>query len=295
MVSQENQLMKPFLLALLLIMPALLFAQGKPAYQLFDRQGTPVEYHHMVQQALANQVVLFGELHNNPIAHWLQLELTTDLHQAIPDHLVLGAEMFESDNQLILTEYVSGIVLQNNFLAEAKLWNNYQTDYQPLVEFAKDNNLPFIASNIPRRYAALVSRKGFEALEQLSFTAKAYVAPLPIAYDPTLPGYQAMMQMEDMPAHMSQNLPKAQAIKDATMAHFILMNLNPDGIFLHFHGAYHSNNDQGIVWYLNQEDKNLSVLTISTVEQEQVQILEPDHVDKADIIIVVPSTMTKTY
>lgn len=287
--------MKKLLVMLLTILPAVLFAQDKPAYQLFDRQGNRVEYSHMVEQALQSKVVLFGELHNNPIAHWLQLELTKDLHQAASDYLVLGAEMLEADNQLILSEYVSGVIPENNFLAEARLWNNHQTDYQPLVDFAKANNLPFIATNIPRRYAALVNRQGFEALEQLLPEAKGYIAPLPIAYDSSLPGYKAMMQMEGMPAHVSQNLPKAQAIKDATMAHFILMNLNPEGIFLHFHGAYHSNNDEGIVWYLNQKDEDLTILTISTVEQEQLQNLDPDHAGLADIIIVTPSTMTKTY
>ena len=47
-------------------------------------------------------MVLFGELHNNPISHWLQLELTEDLHAARGADLVLGAEMFEADNQLLL-------------------------------------------------------------------------------------------------------------------------------------------------------------------------------------------------
>ncbi|MFO7977395.1 MAG: ChaN family lipoprotein [Bacteroidales bacterium] len=287
--------MKNLLVMLLTILPAVCFAQDKPAYQLFDRQGNRVEYSQMVQQSLQSKVVLFGELHNNPIVHWLQLELTKDIYQAAPDYLALGAEMLEADNQLILSEYVSGVIPENNFLAEARLWNNHQTDYQPLVDFAKANNLPFIATNIPRRYAALVNRQGFEALEQLSPEARSYIAPLPIAYDSSLPGYKAMMQMEGMPAHVSQNLPKAQAVKDATMAHFILMNLNPEGIFLHFHGAYHSNNDEGIVWYLHQKDKELTILTISTVEQEQVETLEPDHAGLADIIIVTPSTMTKTY
>lgn len=287
--------MKSFLVILLGIMPLLLPAQNKPAYQLFDRQGAPLEYNHLMEQAIENKVVLFGELHNNPIAHWLQIELTNDLYQAVSNQLVLGAEMFEADNQLLLNEYLSGMILQKNFEAEARLWNNYETDYQPLVVFAKDNNLPFIATNIPRRYAALVNREGFEGLEQLSPTAKEYIAPLPIAYDPSLPGYQAMMQMEGMPAHISANLPKAQAIKDATMAHFILLNMNADGIFLHFHGAYHSNNDEGIVWYLKQKEKDLPVLTITTVEQQQVHTLDPEHIGLADIIIAVPSTMTKTY
>jgi uncharacterized iron-regulated protein len=29
-----------------------------------------------------------------------------------------------------------------------QLWSNYQTDYRPLVDFAKENNLRFIATNI---------------------------------------------------------------------------------------------------------------------------------------------------
>lgn len=287
--------MKTFLFLVLALLPSLLASQSKPAYQLFDRNGNPVEYPLLLEEALQNKVVLFGELHNNPIAHWLQLELTNDLHQVKPDQLVLGGEMFEADNQLILNEYISGIIPQKNFVADARLWNNYETDYQPLVEFARNNTLRFIATNIPRRYAALVNSQGLEALEQLSPEAKQYMAPLPITYDPTLPGYQAMMQMEGMPAHLSENLPKAQAIKDATMAHFILTNLNPEDIFLHFNGAYHSNNEEGIVWYLKQEDNDLQVLTISTVEQSQVKILDPAHAGLADIIIAVPATMTKTY
>ena len=51
-------------------------------------------------------MVLFGELHNNPIAHWLQYELTADLHTK--RQLILGAEMIEADNQDELDDYLSG-------------------------------------------------------------------------------------------------------------------------------------------------------------------------------------------
>lgn len=289
-----NKLILTFTGIFLLLLSAK--AQDKPAYQIFLRDGTPASYHKMLNKAPENHIVLFGELHNNPIAHWLQLELSKGLLNYYDSLLVLGGEMFEADDQLVIDEYFAGKILERHFKAEAKLWNNYDTDYRPLLELARENNLNFIATNIPRRYAAMVHRGGFEALETLSPQARKYVAPLPPPYDPELPGYKAMLEMTGMPAHGNENFPKAQAIKDATMAHFILKNLPDSGIFVHFNGAYHSNNDEGIQWYLKQyAEQPLFVMTISTVEQDNVDKLDEANHGLADFIIAVPSTMTKTY
>ena len=51
-------------------------------------------------------------------------------------------------------------IKEANFREEAKLWPNYNTDYAPILEFAKKNELDFIATNIPRRYASMVARNG---------------------------------------------------------------------------------------------------------------------------------------
>ncbi len=271
-------------------------AQDKQAYQIYTATGEPVTYGEMLTGALASEVVLFGELHNNPIAHWLQYEVGGDLFIEKDSLLVIGAEMFETDNQLLLDEYFDGIIRERDFTSEARLWNNYTTDYRPLLEFARENGVRYVATNIPRRYAALVNREGFQALDTLSPVAQQYIAPLPVPYDPDLPGYKAMLEMGDMPAHVSENLPKAQAIKDATMAHFILDNLEEGNIFLHLNGAYHSNNDEGINWYLRHYSASpLEIMTISTVEQESAESLQEENHGLADFIIVVPSTMTKTY
>jgi len=278
-----------------LVSTQVVFSQHLPAYQLFNKNGREVHFGYLLKKAADAQVVLFGEFHNNPISHWLQLELSRELADKKGQNLVLGAEMFEADNQLILNEYLSGLITERSFRAEAKLWRNYETDYRPLVELAKERNISFIATNIPRRYAAMVNQRGFEALEVLSKDARGYIAPLPIAYDPELPGYKAMLQMEGMPGHFGTNLPKAQAIKDATMAHFIFQNLMPEGLFIHFNGAYHSNNFEGIYWYLRRFNPELRILTISTVEQDSVTELDEGNKGIADFIIAVPKTMTKTH
>ncbi len=273
-----------------------IMAQEKTAFELFGRDGKTVKYGKLLKEARQADVVFFGELHNNPIAHWLQLELAHGLHQELAGRLVLGAEMFETDNQLLLDEYLADIINTKSFEEEARLWKNYKTDYKPLVEFAKSNGLPFIATNVPRRYANLVYRKGFEGLEGLSVEAKRYLPPLPVAYDASLPGYQKMVSM--MGGHggeSSENLPKAQAIKDATMAHFISRNWEKGKTFLHFNGSYHSDNDEGILWYLKSYRPEVNMLSITVVEQADVSELEEENKGTADFIIVVTERMAKTH
>ena len=284
--------MKLNLLLILLLFPCLaLLAQDKPAYTLFDSRGKKVSYDKMINRLKENDIVLFGEFHNNPIVHWLQLEVTRDLQSLRP--LVLGAEMFEQDNQEALNRYLDGSLSAKGLDTSARLWPNYKTDYAPLVNFARANRIPFAATNIPRRFASLVARGGFEALDTLSELQKTWMAPLPPAYDSTLPGYKNMMTM--MAGHASPNLPKAQAIKDATMAWFILKNYKPGSLFLHFNGAYHSQNYEGILWYLRQQQPGLKYATIHTVMQKDLKKLLDEHKGSADFIICVDEDMTTTY
>jgi len=94
--------------------------------------------------------------------------------------------------------------------------------------------------------------------------------------------------------HGGDNLPKSQAIKDATMAYFISQNLNPKGVFIHYNGSYHSKDYEGIYWYLKLIHPQLNILTIGCEEQENLSKLDNGY-SKADYIIVTPRNMTKTY
>ena len=273
-------------------------AQGKPAYQLFTKNGKEVKYSKMLDELKKAEVVLFGEQHNDPIAHWLQLEVAKDLHKAHQQQFSIGAEMFETDVQLVLNEYLSGKVAENNFEQESRPWPNYKTDYKPIVTFAKEAGIPFVATNVPRRYAAIVSKGSLKALDELTPEAKKYIVPLPIVVDMSLPGYKNMLSMFGGSTHgntKAENIVQAQALKDATMAHIILAEVAKGNKLLHLNGAYHSDNYEGISWYLHQKQPNVKVATITTVTQEELGKLSEEHRNKADFILVVPATMTKTY
>jgi len=265
--------------------------QSKPAYKIYNAKGKAVSYKKMIKKLEKSDIILFGENHNNAIAHWLQLEVTTDLHKT--RKLSLGAEMIEQDNQDELNDYLEGLIDQRAFDTLARLWPNHATDYAPLVNFAKENNLPFIATNIPRRYANLVYKKGFAALDTLSAEEKSWIAPLPITFDPSLPLYLHILEM--MGSHGTPELVMAQAIKDATMAHFINAQHNEGDLFLHYNGAFHSNRYEGILWYLMQSNPGREYTTLTTVDQANVNQLEKDNKGLADFIICVDENMTSTY
>ena len=266
-------------------------AQDKQPYQLYTKDGKKTTYKKLLNAAEETDVLFFGEHHDNSLIHWLQLELTKDL--AEERELVLGAEMIEADNQKQLDQYLRGEIDQKAFDTLARLWTNHKTDYKPLVDFAKENNIPFIATNIPRRYANKVYKGGFEALNTLTPEEKSWIAPLPIAYDANLPGYVKMMEM--MGGHGGDNLPKSQAMKDATMGYFIAQNMRPGALFIHYNGTYHSDNFEGINWYLKREKPGVKIVTIAAVSQKDISKLEKENQRLADFILVVDEDMTKTY
>ena len=266
-------------------------AQQKPAYILYNANGKKLSYNKMIDRLVQNDIVLIWEYHNNAISHWMELEITKDCKEK--RSLVLGAEMFEQDNQAALNLYLQGKLSAKGLDSMARLWNNYPTDYAPLVDFAKDNNIVFAATNIPRRYASMVSKTGFEALDTLSAITKTWIAPLPINFDASLPGYKNMVEM--MGGHGSSNMVKAQAIKDATMAYFILKYFVAGSLFIHYNGSYHSDNHDGIVWHLLQSKPDLKIATVTTVSQKDISKLLDENKNKADFIICVDEDMTTTY
>jgi uncharacterized iron-regulated protein len=265
----------------------------KPAYRLFDRHGEETRYGAMLDHLAASAIVLFGELHDNPVVHWLEFEVAKDLFARVGKRLVLGAEMFEADDQIIIDEYLSGVIGDASLTEEAKVWHNYETDYRPIVEFARDHGIPFIATNIPRRYASLVAVNGLRALEELSDEVKQWMAPLPISLDRTSPTYRRLLDVGKAHGIEGESFFAAQAIKDATMAYFILTNRSSEKVFLHLNGEFHSQTYSGIFWYLMQAQPDLAISTITSVEGETLDFLD-DYRNVADYTLVIPQSMTKT-
>lgn len=282
-----------FKITLALIISLNTFSQNDRAFVLYNSKGKKVSYKKLKKAIVQQEFVFFGEYHDNPIAHWLELEVMKELFSVHGNALQLGFEMFEQDQQMLLNEYLEGIISEKTFEDSCRLWPNYATDYKPLIMFAKQNKLFCVASNVPRRYASILFKKGRPAMDSLTETDKSYIAPLDFVIDTSLSQYSALKEMEQ---HMvGSHLMEAQALKDATMSHFILLNKKAGNVVLHFNGAYHSDYHQGIVWYIRKAKPEAKILTISTVTQENISKLDEENRDKADFIICIPESMTRTH
>lgn len=268
----------------------------KPAYRIFTKEGDATDYTAMLDAMYNADIILFGETHNCPIAHWMEYEVTKALYEKDSTGLVIGAEMFEADNQDLVDAYLKRVIDSDEFEEKARLWDNYWTDYYPLLFFAKDNGLEFIATNVPRHYAAFVKDKGLEALETLPEEEKRFIAPLPIEFTPDENSEEMFAMMKLMMGDKSEvksYYAEAQAVKDATMAWFISQNF--DRKFIHYNGNFHSDMDGGIVPYLEKYLPGKKILTVCSARQDEITALDEENLGRADFILCVPTDMTTTF
>jgi uncharacterized iron-regulated protein len=240
-------------------------------FRAFDGQGNPVKLAQIIDALQTADVVFLGEQHDDATAHGLQFDIFRQTFERYGKTrpVALSLEMFERDTQSVIDEYLQDLINESNFIAASRAWNNYKTDYRPLVEFAKQNKLPVVAANAPRRYVNLVARKGREALSQLSPTAKTYLAPLPYAQASKEYSNKFAALMGGMGAH-SPNILDSQSLWDATMADSVAktLNTNKNAFVVHLNGGFHTENRLGAVEHLLKYNPKtrVVVVTIKSVE-----------------------------
>jgi len=160
---------------------------GTPAFQVYTGSGEPASLGDVVAASDTVSVVFVGEVHSDPGAHALQDTLFAALavrHAAADSAassrpLALSLEMLERDVQPVVDEYLSGRISERHFVTASRMWDRYRSAYRPLVQRAKENGLPVLAANAPRRYVSRVASAGRESLDSLSAWARQWIAPLP--------------------------------------------------------------------------------------------------------------------
>jgi uncharacterized iron-regulated protein len=257
-------------------------------YRLFRGDGAKASWQELIAATKAADVTFLGEVHDDAVAHHLEYSILRDTQTP---GLALSLEMFETDVQYVLDEYLAGQINEEHLISDARAWNHYDTDYKPLIELARQRHLPVIAANPPRRYVNIVSRLGPQALESLGEPARRFLPPLP--YADASPAYaekflDIMKQSGDEPdagpeateEHEQggatehtlnpddlQRALQAQSLWDAGMAHSIATYLdnNPEGRVLHVSGSFHSEQHLGIPEHLERYRPGTSTLVIAMV------------------------------
>lgn len=260
----------------------------KTGYKIYDcRNNKEIKIEEIVSNLQPGSTLIFGEQHDDSIAHLLQLEIVKLLYSQFGENVTVTMEMFERDVQPILSEYLEGVISEKNFRKEARAWGNYD-DYKPIVEFAKEKKLPVVAANAPARYVNLVTRKGLPALNGLSkHVRKNFIAPLPVD---TLTGIYHDKFMEVMGGHSvpGMHLYHSQNFWDATMAYSInqAYKKNKKGVVYQLNGRFHSDYYSGLAYRLIHDYKQ-KVVTISSFYKDDISFVQwSDYVSLGDYIII---------
>lgn len=270
----SNQYMKHLLLFVFLA-PLFVLAQQDTitSYKIYAvTQQKEITIEELINDLQEQQVIFFGEEHNDSIAHVLELLLLQGLHKRKEKETILSLEMFQSDVQLVLDEYLKGLITETNFERDSRPWKNYR-DYRPMVEYARKNSIAIIAANAPSRYTNRVTRNGLQSLNDLPRAAKAFLAPLPID---TLAGAYAEKFSGLMGAHEGMGalkLYQSQNLWDATMAWHIAKCLKKGAgkkrVF-HVNGRFHSDEKLGTYQQLMQYKPKLRCANISAFSDASI-------------------------
>lgn len=242
----------------------------------------------MTKKLAAEDVVFFGEFHDQDVLHALEYEVLQELYAIHGDKLVLSLEMFEVDNQPVLNDYLAGKVSEEEFLRTSRPWPRYKADYRPLVEFAKEHKLPVIASNIPRFLASKLAKEG-----TLATVEDQYKPYLPIKtyapegkYKEKFTGFMTKGKSPmTLPQSKINQVFAAQCIKDDKMAESIYYYLqnNQGKVIYHVNGCFHSDGHLGTVEKLEALNPALKVGVITSkdmpVDKNYLQTYAKDKLD----------------
>lgn len=242
-------------------------------------------------------VLFFGEEHDDTTCHVLEALLLQKIAEKYSSKAALSMEMFETDCQNVLDEYLAGLIREKNFIIDARAWHNYK-DYRPMIEYAKTNHIPVIAANAPSRYVNMVSRMGMASLNELDNIGKFYLPPLPI--DTATGAYYSKFE-QIMGGHSSaggMQMYQAQNTWDATMGWSIARFLKKhDGYkILQINGGFHSEDKLGAAAQLKRYDHKAGIINIACFSDDTFDSPNWTKYSKDnDYIILTDPKLPKTY
>ena len=181
-----------------------------------------------------------------------------------------------------LDDYLAGRTSEHEFFMSSRPWPGYISDYRALVELARAWKWPVVASDVPRRLASLVSRRGLKTvLDSISPADRAFAArDLECPHDDYFARFAKAMA--GMPSHSGdttkesaaektatiERVYQAQCIKDETMGESIATAFTaapPNALVVHVNGAFHSDYGLGTAERVKRRLRGKRVLVVSFV------------------------------
>ncbi len=267
-------------------------------YKIYDtRTKQVIGLDKIIEDCAKANVLFFGEEHNDSACHYMEKMIFEALDKKYPGKIALSLEMFETDDQTALNDYLKGFIPEDRFSKDVRLWNNYK-DYRPMIEYAKANGNAVIAANPPRRYVSMVTRRGMRSLDSLSADSKKFLPPLP--YDTLSGRYREKFMdiMKGSPGSASANIFYSQNLWDAGMSYsmYKFWKKNKDKKIFHCVGRFHCDEKLGTLAQLQKRKPGLRILNISSFSDASFSNPDwPAFSNLGDYIILTDPGLKKTF
>ncbi|MGO4380575.1 ChaN family lipoprotein [Pseudoduganella sp. RAF53_2] len=216
------------------------------------------------------QVLLLGEVHDNPQGHKLRFE---ELKRRVEAgwRPVIAMEQFDRDKQRLLDEAQKGCLDASCLIKVMNTpgWNWQQ--YHPLIQLALTNNLPLLAVNLSRADASRVVRDGVtSSFDAATVTAYKLDKPLPLELRKAQEREIKEGHCDMLPDMMVPGMVDAQVARDIWMAKLIREQQPRDVVLIAGNG--HVRKDIGVPRWLNAVEPKLNIRTIGFVEPDQMRL-----------------------
>lgn len=187
-------------------------------------------------------VIYLGENHDSFTVHQQQLEIITQLQDAVNSEreIAIALEMFQRPFQSVLNRYLLRTISETQLREQTEYdtrWGFSWEFYAPILRFAQEQQIPLIALNTPAKITQKVAESGINSLEGSDFR---YIPPLTeieldnAEYRQILEDiYQQHVQQGQGDSKDADNFFAAQVLWDETMAEMI--------------AAYHRNHQQSLI------------------------------------------------
>jgi uncharacterized iron-regulated protein len=310
------------LAVLLLLIPAAALAQSASApdyyipYHIYDTQTRQwIDLETMLAAVTQNDILFIGEQHDDELGHHLELAIVEGATRR--RNIAIGMEMFERDVQSALDDYLAGRINEVEFLARARPWPNYQSDYRPIIEFARSHKLTVIGSNAPQRLARAIATHGIGILDRFPMPERNLVAQecqcphddywqrfsqtlmaMSAAHgggqeNPHNNPHESAGNSSATPANPSDRFERfyeAQCLKDETMAESIISYLKAlpanRPLFIHINGDFHSDYAEGTNARAHRRDPAARIQNISIIPVENLDKINADEYAKQGTYLI---------
>lgn len=272
--------------------PAIEDLQPRTAVRVFDREGDERTWDDMLAGLNDADIIVIGETHGHPLGLSAAAALWDDVLETRPQ-AALAMEFFERDQQVALDDYLAGVTDEEAFREAARRsQGNYPEGHRRMVEAAREAGRPVIAANAPRRYVRMTTPQGYERLTGLSDAQRRMFAP---------PGQVVEGRYRDeffglmsggghgetMPEGMVEKMYFSQQLWDSTMAASVVnATLGGSRPVVLVVGRFHSDFDGATVEFIRTGRPDLTVKTVSVVDEASGTIAEED-VGRADFVFYV--------